>query len=224
MRRFFSEQSEILVDEIKTPIYRRKPKVPRIDSGCESPRIPSAVISDCESEEESVLSDEETEEGLCNDATVVDQKIELGKKDEEGDKVVPVELSVVAEPTNDQVDVLNTPSKVNNPKEQDSEKLTEVTRVVENMQSCESSAYASSIAGSFRSSSHSIAATTSTISAQASQTPSYMERIYKMEIKNLKSDRLELAQENDELRTELEKSRLELEKYINHFGRLPETL
>ena len=45
-----------------------------------------------------------------------------------------------------------------------------------------------------------------------------------MEIKNLKSDRLELAQENDELRTELEKSRLELEKYINHFGRLPETL
>ena len=45
-----------------------------------------------------------------------------------------------------------------------------------------------------------------------------------MEIKNLKSDRLELAQENEMLRNELEETRLELEKYLLHFGTLPDTL
>ena len=52
----------------------------------------------------------------------------------------------------------------------------------------------------------------------------HKDRIYKMEIKNLKSDRLELAQENELLRNELEETRLELDKYRLHFGTLPDTL
>lgn len=66
VQKILADQPDMSVNEIKSLTDRRKPKVPRVDSGCGSPCIPSTVVTESESEEETALTDEETVESLCN--------------------------------------------------------------------------------------------------------------------------------------------------------------
>ena len=67
VQKILSEQPDMSINEIKSsPTDRRKPKVPRVDTGCGSPCIPSTVVTESESEEETALADEETVESLCD--------------------------------------------------------------------------------------------------------------------------------------------------------------
>lgn len=66
VQKILADQPDISVNEIKSLTDRRKPKVPRVDSGCGSPCIPSTVVTESESEEETALTDEETVESLYN--------------------------------------------------------------------------------------------------------------------------------------------------------------
>ena len=66
VQKILSEQPEMPVNEIKSPTDRRKPRAPRVDTGCGSPCIPSTVVTESESEEETALTDEETVESSCN--------------------------------------------------------------------------------------------------------------------------------------------------------------
>ena len=62
VQKILSEQPE---DQIKASIIRRRRKpVPRVDSGCGSPCVPSTLVSETESEEETALTEEEAEQSL----------------------------------------------------------------------------------------------------------------------------------------------------------------
>ena len=70
VQKILADQPDMSVNVIKSP-DRRKPKVPRVDNGCGSPCIPSTVVTDSESEEETALTDEETVESSCNVSVLI---------------------------------------------------------------------------------------------------------------------------------------------------------